>query len=128
MPVVESSREEYGTSKQPRKEKSLLPKEPSSTDDEYVFSSSQPYISSQDSSSSVAVAAAAAATILNVKKGGQRCVLSMPVESSREECGPSKQPPKENSLLPIEASSTDDENVFSSSQPYISSQDSSREE
>jgi hypothetical protein len=111
MPV-ESSREECGPSKQPPKENSLLPKEASSTDDEYVFSSSQPYISSQDSSSSVAVAAAAA-TICNVKKGGQRCVLSIPVESSREECGPSKQPPKENSLLPKEASSTDDDDVFS---------------
>ena len=107
-----SSREECGTSKQLQKENSLLPKEPSSTDDEYVFSSSQPYISSQDSSSSVAVAAAAA-TICNVKKGGQRSVLSMPVESSREECGPSKQPPKENSLVPKEPSSTVDDDVFS---------------
>jgi len=62
-------------------------------------SSSQPFISSHDSFSSVAVAAAAAATICNVKKGGQRSVLSMPVESSREECGNSKQPRKENSLL-----------------------------
>ena len=111
MPV-ESSRKECGTSKQLQKENSLLPKEPSSTDDEYVFSSSQPYISSQDSSSSVAVAAAAA-TICNVKKGGQRSVLSMPVESSREECGNIKQPPKENSLIPKELSSTVDEYVFS---------------
>jgi hypothetical protein len=106
------SREECGTSKQLQKENSLLSKEPSSTDDEYVFSSSQPYISSQDSSSSVAVAAAAA-TICNVKKGGQRSVLSMPVESSREECGNIKQPPKENSLIPKELSSTVDEYVFS---------------
>jgi hypothetical protein len=37
----------------------------------------------------------------------------MPVESSREECGPSKQPPKENSLLPKEPSSTVDDDVFS---------------
>ncbi len=52
-----------------QRENILLPKEPSSTDDEYVFSSSQPYISSPVSSSSVAVAAvaAAAATICNVK-------------------------------------------------------------
>ena len=95
-----------------KRKNSLLPKRPSSTDDEYVFLSSQPYISSQDNSSSVAVAAAAA-TICNVKKGGQRCVLSIPVESSREECGPSKQPPKENSLVPKEPSSTVDDDVFS---------------
>ena len=69
-----------------QRENILLPKEPSSTVDDDVFSSSQPYISFPVSSSSVAVAAvaaAAAATICDVKKGGQRSVLSMTVESSR---------------------------------------------
>ena len=113
MPV-ESSREECGNTKHSQKENSLLSNELSSTDDEYVFSS-QPYILSQDSSSSVAAAAAAgaAATICNVKKGGPRIVLSMPVESSREECGNTKHSGKENSLLSNESSSSDDENVFS---------------
>ena len=100
MPV-ESSREECGNTKHSRKENPLLSKISSSSDDEYVFSTSQPYVSSQDSSSSVAAAAAAAAaaTICNVKKGGNRSVLSMPVESSREECDNTKHSQKENSLL-----------------------------
>ena len=75
-----------------------------------VLSNELSVVSSQDSSSSVA---AAAATICNVKKGGNRSVLSMPVESSREECGNTKHSGKENSLLSNESSSSDDENVFS---------------